>query len=98
MVLTGRPGVAKQYPIVPGIDFTGTVVDSKSDAWSPGQKVVLTGHYAGQHMDGGYAERATTRSDWLVPLPSDFSELESQILGRCRTASVSFQRQTVLTL
>merc|ERR1711972_487146 len=61
IVLTGAPGVAKKFPIVGGIDFAGTVLESKSPLFKPGQSVVLTGHYNGQHMDGGHADIVRTK-------------------------------------
>ena len=55
IVLTVGAGVATQFPIFGGIDFSGKIVSSKSDKFKKGDSVVLTGGYAGQHMDGGYA-------------------------------------------
>jgi len=81
IVLTGAPGVARKFPLVPGIDFAGKVVESKSPLFKPGQSVVLTGHYNGQHMDGGYADMVRTKSEWLIPLPEFVSEKESMIIG-----------------
>jgi acrylyl-CoA reductase (NADPH) len=81
LVLTGSPGVAKKFPIVPGIDFAGKVIEDHSGKFSKGQSVVLTGHYAGQWMDGGYSDLVRTKSEWLVPLPEFLTERESMIIG-----------------
>jgi len=81
MVLTGIAGVAKKFPIVPGIDFSGTVVEDRSGKFQNGQSVVLTGHYNGQWMDGGYSDLAWTKSEWLVPLPDYLTEREAMIIG-----------------
>lgn len=81
IVLTGGAGVAKQFPLVTGIDFAGKVLESKSDMFRPGQSVVLTGRYHGQHMDGGHADVVRTRSGWLLPLPEFVSEKEAMIIG-----------------
>lgn len=81
LVLTGAPGVAKKFPIVPGIDFAGKVVEDRSGQFQPGQSVVLTGHYAGQWTDGGYSDLARTKAAWLVPLPSFLTEREAMIVG-----------------
>eukprot|EP00931_Biecheleriopsis_adriatica_P121897 TRINITY_DN96959_c0_g1_i1.p1 TRINITY_DN96959_c0_g1~~TRINITY_DN96959_c0_g1_i1.p1 ORF type:complete len:340 (+),score=64.27 TRINITY_DN96959_c0_g1_i1:106-1125(+) len=81
LVLTGSPGVARQFPLVPGIDFAGKVISDTSGSFTKGQSVVLTGHYAGQWMDGGYSDLARTRSDWLVPLPAHLTERQAMIIG-----------------
>merc|ERR1719453_1363596 len=81
IVLTGSPGVAKKFPIVPGIDFAGKVLEDQSGKFAVGQSVVLTGHYAGQWMDGGYSDLVRTKSEWLVPLPEFLSEREAMIIG-----------------
>lgn len=81
IVLTGGAGVAKKFPLVSGIDFAGKVLESKSPNFKPGQSVVLTGHYNGQHCDGGHADVVRTKSEWLIPLPEHVSEKESQVIG-----------------
>jgi acrylyl-CoA reductase (NADPH) len=81
IVLTAGAGVALKFPIVSGIDFAGTVVEDTSGTFAPGQRVVLTGHYNGQHMDGGHADLVRTRSDWLVPLPEYLSDRQAMIVG-----------------
>ena len=81
LVLSGKPGVAKQFPLVPGIDFAGTVLDDPSGKFTVGESVVLTGGYAGQHQDGGYSTLAKVRSDWLVKLPPFLSEREAMVVG-----------------
>ena len=81
IVLTGGAGVATQFPIVGGMDFSGKVVSSKSDKFKKGDPVVLTGGYAGQHMDGGYADIVKTKSEWLIPLPNYINEREAMIIG-----------------
>ncbi|GBG25048.1 Quinone oxidoreductase [Hondaea fermentalgiana] len=81
MVCQGLPGVATGFPIVPGIDFAGEVESDDSGSFNKGDQVVLTGHYAGQHMNGGYAEYAQVPSEWLVPLPKSFSPEQAMIIG-----------------
>jgi acrylyl-CoA reductase (NADPH) len=81
LVLTGAPGVAKKFPIVPGIDFAGKVLQSRSAQFSAGQSVVLTGHYAGQWMDGGYCDVVWAKSSWLVALPEFLTERDAMIIG-----------------
>ena len=84
IVLSGRPGVATQFPIVPGIDFVGEVIESGpgSSRFSRGDRVVLTGHYCGQHVSGGLAEVCRVNSDWLISLEdTGLTEFESMAVG-----------------
>ncbi|MEF2279984.1 MDR family oxidoreductase [Deinococcus sp. YIM 134068] len=69
LAVTGKPGVLKSYPMTPGIDLAGTVVMDETGTHQPGAPVVLTGWGIGERQDGGYAEYARVRSEWLVPLP-----------------------------
>lgn len=69
LAVAGRPGVLKSYPMTPGIDLAGTVVSDGTGRYRPGDAVILTGWGIGERQDGGYAQYARVRSEWLVPLP-----------------------------
>ena len=81
MVLGGIGRLVRNYPHVPGIDFSGVVETSDSPKFEPGDRVVLTGWRVGETHWGGYAERARVKSDWLVKLPSGLSEFQAMVLG-----------------
>ena len=74
-------GVVRNYPHVPGIDFAGTVESSESDRYKPGDKVVLTGWRVGEVHWGGYAQTASVKADWLVPLPSALDTRQAMAVG-----------------
>jgi len=81
LVLQGLGGLVKTYPHVPGIDFSGTVLESADSRFSPGDKVVLTGWRVGELHWGGYAERARVDGDWLVPLPAGLELRDAMVIG-----------------
>ena len=81
MVVEGRYGVAKGFPIVPGIDLAGRVVRSDSPAFQPDDEIVVTGHKIGQHVDGAFSERLLLPADWLLPRPNAFTLLETMAIG-----------------
>ncbi|HUX73580.1 MAG TPA: MDR family oxidoreductase [Steroidobacteraceae bacterium] len=81
LVVTGAGGLVKRYPHVPGIDFAGTVVDSRHSAYRPGDRVVLTGWRVGELQWGGYAQRASVHGDWLVPLPEELDTRQAMAVG-----------------
>ena len=81
LAITGAMPIAKIYPLVPGIDFAGTVVASKSSDFSEGQKVVLNGWGVGEKHWGGYAAKAQVNSDWLVHLPDNFDTKQAMAIG-----------------
>jgi acrylyl-CoA reductase (NADPH) len=81
LCLTGGGGLVRKYPHVPGIDFAGTVETSASDAYKPGDKVVLTGWRVGEVWWGGYAQKARVKGDWLVPLPSGLTTRQAMAVG-----------------
>ncbi|KAG1389930.1 hypothetical protein G6F58_013145 [Rhizopus delemar] len=69
----GRGNVVRDYPRIGGIDLSGTVVHSADPALPPGQVVVVHGFGIGVDGDGGYAEYARVRHDWVLPLPPAIS-------------------------
>ncbi len=81
LAVTGSSPIAKIYPLVPGIDFAGTVISSETPEYSAGQKVVLNGWGVGEKHWGGLAERAKVKSDWLVHLPDGFDTKQAMAIG-----------------
>ncbi|MCA9050275.1 MAG: oxidoreductase [Planctomycetaceae bacterium] len=69
LAVTGRAPIIRRYPLVPGIDLAGEVVQSDSPRFITGQRVLATGFGIGETHDGGFAQYARIPSDWLVPLP-----------------------------
>ena len=74
-------GLVRNYPHVPGIDFSGIVETSDDDRYSPGDKVVLTGWRVGEVHWGGYSQKAKVNADWLVPLPKSISSKQAMAIG-----------------
>ncbi|CAA9559542.1 MAG: Acryloyl-CoA reductase AcuI/YhdH [uncultured Thermomicrobiales bacterium] len=69
LAITGRGKIVRAYPMVPGIDFAGTVEESASPEFAPGDQVVLTGWGVGERHWGGLAEYARVKAAWLTRLP-----------------------------
>ncbi|GLR11191.1 oxidoreductase [Mixta theicola] len=79
--ITGKGKIIRQFPMVPGIDFSGTVHHSEDPRFHVGQQVLLTGFGVGETHWGGLAEQARVNGDWLVPLPEGLTERQAMILG-----------------
>jgi putative YhdH/YhfP family quinone oxidoreductase len=75
MAATGHAGVVKKFPHVPGIDAAGTVAESASRRFTPGDSVIMTGHELGAERWGGWAEYVRVPGEWVVPLPHKTAEL-----------------------
>lgn len=73
LALFGTSPVVRKFPMVPGIDFAGTVSASDSAEFSPGDRVILNGFGVGEKHWGGLAEKARVKADWLVPCPAEVS-------------------------
>src|SRR5947199_104415 len=73
MILQGQGRLVRQYPHVPGIDFAGTVEQSWSPDFAPGDPVLLTGWRVGELHWGGYAEKARVKAEHLVRRPEGLS-------------------------
>lgn len=74
-------GLVRNYPHIPGIDFSGTVEASSDDRYKAGDKVVLTGWRVGEAHWGGYSQKANVRADWLVPLPEGLDTRQAMAVG-----------------
>ncbi len=81
LAITGKGKIIRQFPMVPGIDFAGTVRESQDARFIAGQSVILTGWGVGETHWGGLAEQARVNANWLVPLPQGLSSRQSMIIG-----------------
>lgn len=81
LALAGNPGVVRTVPLVPGVDFAGTVAASASPDFKPGDRVMVNGWGAGEFYWGGFAERAHAGANWLVPVPERFSAAQAMAIG-----------------
>ncbi len=81
LAMTNSAPIIRQYPLIPGIDFAGTVLSSQNDRFSEGDRVVLNGFGVGESHSGGFAGVARVNSDWLVPLPDSLSTRQAMAIG-----------------
>jgi putative YhdH/YhfP family quinone oxidoreductase len=82
LALSGnRNKVARVLPIVAGIDLAGTVVESRSPQWKPGDRVVLNGFGLSETQWGGYTRYQRVKAEWLVRLPDAFTPLQAMAIG-----------------
>jgi acrylyl-CoA reductase (NADPH) len=81
LAITGKSPVVRRFPMVPGIDFAGTVSASNNPTWKAGDKVVLNGWGVGETHCGGLAEVARVKGEWLVALPPNFTARQAMAIG-----------------
>ncbi|MBN9583148.1 MAG: oxidoreductase [Afipia sp.] len=81
LALTGKSPVVRRFPMIAGIDFAGTVIESSHPSWKAGDKVVSTGWGLGETFLGAYAEKARVKGDWLVRLPDGLTAREAMAIG-----------------
>ena len=73
--------VIKKFPMIPGVDFSGKVVDSSHKKFKKGDKVILNGWGVGEKHFGGFSQYARVNGDWLTHLPKSLNEKNSMIIG-----------------
>lgn len=81
LAITGKSPVVRKWPMVPGIDFAGTVSASDDPRWAVGDAVILNGWGVGESHWGGLAEKARVNGDWLVRLPAALQAADAMALG-----------------
>jgi acrylyl-CoA reductase (NADPH) len=94
LAVTGKPGVIRNFPMVPGIDFAGTVEESTSANFNAGDEVVVTGCGTSEIYWGGYAEYARLDQDFIVPLPKGMTLKQAMGIGTAGFTSM----QSVMAL
>jgi putative YhdH/YhfP family quinone oxidoreductase len=77
----GNPGVTRVFPHVTGIDVAGTIVESNSNDFEVGEKVLVTGYDLGMNTDGGHSEFVKVPASWLVKIPESISDKEIMTYG-----------------
>jgi acrylyl-CoA reductase (NADPH) len=81
LALTGKAPVVRRFPMIPGIDFAGTIESSSHPAWKAGDKVILNGWGLGETHLGAFAEKARVKGDWLVRLPGTMKPRDAMAIG-----------------
>jgi len=81
MILKNGGRLVKEFPHIPGIDFSGTVLESENSKFKEGDEVILTGFRVGEVFFGGYSQIAKVNADFLVKKPKDLTSKQAMILG-----------------
>jgi acrylyl-CoA reductase (NADPH) len=81
LAITGKAPVVRRWPMIPGIDFAGTVVSSSHAEFKAGDEVILNGWGVGETHFGGYAQMARVSGDWLIKKPAAFTAAETMAIG-----------------
>lgn len=81
LAITNRSPVVRSWPMVAGIDGSGTVLESSAPNWKPGDAFVLNGFGVGETHKGCLAGKARLKSQWLVRRPTAFSARQAMAIG-----------------
>ncbi len=88
LAVTGTAKIARRLPMVCGIDLAGTVEESSSPDYKPGDQVVITGWGLSESHWGGFTQKQRVKSEWLVPLPTEFSLKQAMAIGTAGFTSI----------
>ena len=81
LALTNKSPIVRQWPMVPGIDGVGSVIECQNGRYQAGDLVILNGWGCGETHWGCYAQYAYLKADWLIPLPKNLTPYQSMIIG-----------------
>ncbi len=81
LAVTGAAPICQKLPMVCGIDLAGTVSESRSDAWKPGDRVLVNGYGLSERHWGGYSQRARVKPEFLLRIPDAFSSEQAMAIG-----------------
>jgi acrylyl-CoA reductase (NADPH) len=81
LAITGKGPVVRNFPMVPGIDFAGEVIESSSADFKAGDRVLLNGWGVGEGHWGGLSQMARVKAEWLIPLPKGFTAKQALAIG-----------------
>ena len=77
----GNPGVTRKFPHITGIDVAGVIAKTASDAFTIGDKVLVTGYDLGMNTDGGHAEYVKVPAAWVARIPDNITDKEIMTFG-----------------
>ncbi|MBS0379206.1 MAG: oxidoreductase [Proteobacteria bacterium] len=93
LAATGAGKILRRYPLVAGIDLAGIVESSEDPRYKKGDEVLVTGCMLSETHDGGYAEVARVKGDWVIPLPAGMNAFDVMALGTAGfTAALAIHR------
>ena len=93
LAATGAGRILRRYPLVGGIDLAGVVESSQDPRCKPGDAVLVTGCGLSEVHDGGYAEYARLKGDWVIPMPEGIDAFTAMSLGTAGfTAALAIHR------
>ena len=81
LILKNGGKLVKEYPHIPGIDFSGKVVESESNNYKVGDEVIVTGCKVGELYPGGYSQYVKIKNELLMKKPNSISNKNAMILG-----------------
>ena len=81
LILNNGAKLVKEYPHIPGIDFSGTVLESDNSKFKKDDEVILTGWRVGEIYFGGYSQLASVNGDYLIKKPKNISSKQAMVLG-----------------
>ena len=81
LILKNGARLVKEFPHIPGIDFSGTVAESENNNFKVGDEIILTGWRVGEIFYGGYSQYAKVNGDFLVKKPNSLTSKQSMMLG-----------------
>ena len=81
LAITGKGPVVRSFPMIPGIDFAGTVTESSSELYKVGDKVILNGWSVGEKYWGGLSQVAKVKDSWLTRLPAGLTTKQAMMIG-----------------
>ncbi|MEG0277678.1 MAG: MDR family oxidoreductase [Morganella sp. (in: enterobacteria)] len=81
LAITGKGPVVRSFPMIPGIDFAGTVTESSSEHYKVGDKVILNGWSVGEKYWGGLSQVAKVKDSWLTRLPAGLTTKQAMMIG-----------------
>jgi acrylyl-CoA reductase (NADPH) len=81
LAVTGKAPIIRAFPLIPGIDLAGKIRTSRHSRWNTGDSVIVNGWGMGEAHNGGYAEMARVKAEWLTAQPAGFTPAEAMAIG-----------------
>ena len=81
LILKNGGRLVKEYPHIPGIDFSGTVEESNVDEFKKGDQIIVNGSRVGELYHGGYSQYARVKKEFIIKKPEGISTKQSMMLG-----------------
>lgn len=81
LAATKNGRIIRRFPMILGVDISGTVIRSDDKRWNTGDRIIVNGHGLSETEQGAYAQRQRLNGDWITKRPDGINARQAMAIG-----------------